>query len=66
MPEALRDADEAIKIDPTFIKAYIRKALTQQVMKEHSKALETLQRATEKDTEKKVRAVHTPLGDSPS
>ena len=54
MPEALKDAEEAIKIDPKFIKAYIRKALTQQAMKEHSKALETLQKATEIDVEKKV------------
>lgn len=53
-PEALKDADEAIKIDPTFIKAYIRKSLVQAGMKEHAKALETLQLATEKDTEKKV------------
>lgn len=55
MPEALRDAEEAIKIDPKFVKAYIRKALTQQAMKEHTKALETLQKATEIDVEKKVR-----------
>ncbi|KAK1924478.1 chaperone [Papiliotrema laurentii] len=53
MPEALRDAEEAIKIDPKFVKAYIRKALTQQAMKEHTKALETLQKATEIDVEKK-------------
>ena len=54
MPEALKDADEAIKHDPTFIKAYIRKALVQQAMKENSKALETLQKATELDVERKV------------
>lgn len=52
-PEALKDAEEAIKVDPAFIKAYIRKALVQQGMKEHAKALETLQKATEKDVEKK-------------
>jgi len=54
MPEALKDAEQAIKIDPTFIKAYIRKALTQQVMKELTAALDTLQKATEMDKEKKV------------
>ena len=54
MPEALKDAEEAIKIDPSFIKAYIRKALTQQTMKEMNGALETLQKATEMDVEKKV------------
>ncbi|OCF38498.1 stress-induced-phosphoprotein 1 [Kwoniella heveanensis CBS 569] len=53
LPEALKDAEEAIKIDPTFIKAYIRKALVQEAMKEYTGALETLQLATEKDTEKK-------------
>lgn len=56
-PEALKDAEEAIKVDPTFIKAYIRKAIVQQGMKEPSKALETLQVATEKDVEKKVSRV---------
>ena len=53
-PEALKDAEEAIKVDPAFIKAYIRKALVQQGMKEHAKALETLQKATEADVDKKV------------
>ncbi|KAL7421555.1 Hsp90 cochaperone [Cryptotrichosporon argae] len=52
-PEALKDADAAIKIDPTFIKAYIRKALVQQGMKELTAALETLQKATDADTERK-------------
>jgi hypothetical protein len=53
LPEALKDADEAIKQDPTFIKAYIRKALVQQGMKEHTSALETLQKATDKDVDNK-------------
>ncbi|WRT66082.1 uncharacterized protein IL334_003035 [Kwoniella shivajii] len=53
LPEALKDAEEAIKIDNTFIKAYIRKALVQEAMKEFNKALETLQLATETDVEKK-------------
>lgn len=55
LPEALKDADQAIAIDPKFIKAYIRKALTQQAMKEHTAAMATLQKATELDTEKKVK-----------
>jgi tetratricopeptide (TPR) repeat protein len=54
MPEALKDAEQAIKIDPTFVKAYIRKALTQQTMKELTSALDTLQKATEIDKDKKV------------
>ncbi|WVO16413.1 hypothetical protein L204_104088 [Cryptococcus depauperatus] len=53
LPEALKDAETAISIDPTFIKAYIRKALVQEGMKEYAAALETLQKATEKDVEKK-------------
>ncbi|ORX36911.1 chaperone [Kockovaella imperatae] len=52
LPEALKDADAAIKLDPNFVKAYIRKGLTQQAMKDHSGALETFQLATEKDTAK--------------
>lgn len=52
MPEALKDAEEAIKIDPTFVKAYIRKALVQQAMKEHTSALQTLQKASDADTNK--------------
>ena len=54
MPEALKDAEEAIKMDPSFIKAYIRKALTQQAMKDLTGSLETLQKATEMDVDKKV------------
>ena len=55
MIDGLKDAEQAIAIDPKFIKAYIRKALTQQAMKEHSAAIETLQKATDIDVEKKVR-----------
>lgn len=68
LPEALKDAEEAIKVDPTFgmfclhrsmsclanagmaVKAYIRKATILHTMREHTKALEALQAATEADT----------------
>ena len=53
-PEALRDAEAAIKIDPSFVKAYIRKALVQQGMKDNNAALESLQKGSEADVEKKV------------
>ena len=53
-PEALKDAEAAIKIDPTFIKAYIRKALVQQGMKDNTAAMETLQKGTEADVDKQV------------
>jgi tetratricopeptide (TPR) repeat protein len=56
-PEALKDAEAAIKIDPTFIKAYIRKALVQQGMKDNTAAMETLQKATEADVNKQVSRV---------
>lgn len=60
LPEALKDAETAISIDPTFIKAYIRKALVQEGMKEYTAALETLQKATEADVEKKhIRELET-------
>ncbi|WWC61569.1 uncharacterized protein I303_104153 [Kwoniella dejecticola CBS 10117] len=62
LPEALKDAEQAIKIDATFIKAYIRKALVQEAMKEFNSALETLQQATEADVEKKhTRELETNL-----
>ena len=56
-PEALKDADAAIKLDPSFVKAYIRKALVQQGMKDNTAALETLQKGTEADVEKQVSQV---------
>lgn len=58
-PEALKDAEAAIKIDPTFIKAYIRKALVQQGMKDNTAAMETLQKGTEADVDKQVSPFHT-------
>lgn len=53
LPEALKDANDAIKQDPEFVKAYIRKALVQNGMKENTQALETLQKATDIDKEHK-------------
>ncbi|KAF8665789.1 hypothetical protein AX16_000235 [Volvariella volvacea WC 439] len=54
-PEALKDADEAIDVDPSFIKAYIRKSSILLGMREHTKALDAIQLAEEKDTEGKHR-----------
>jgi stress-induced-phosphoprotein 1 len=56
LPEALKDANEAIKVDPKFVKAYIRKANIQHSMKEYTAALETVQQATEHDEEHKHTA----------
>lgn len=55
LPEALKDAETAIKCDPTFIKAYIRKGLVQTAMKEHTQALESFQRGMDADKDGKHR-----------
>jgi stress-induced-phosphoprotein 1 len=49
----LKDAEEAIKIDPTFVKGYIRKSLVLSAMKEYTKAMEAAQAASDADTERK-------------
>ncbi|PVF93729.1 TPR-like protein [Serendipita vermifera] len=53
LPEALKDAEEAIKIDPTFVRAYVRKSSILQSMREYTKAIEAAQAAQEADVEKK-------------
>lgn len=50
-PDAVRDCDLAIQKDPTFIRAYIRKANAQLAMKEYSHVIDTLTEAREKDLE---------------
>lgn len=50
LPEALKDAEEAIKVDPNFVKAYIRKANVLHSMREYTRALEALQAAETVDT----------------
>ncbi|CAO1638470.1 unnamed protein product [Sympodiomycopsis kandeliae] len=49
LPQALKDCEEAIKIDPSFVKGYIRKATVLLGMKEHSKALEAIQKGEDID-----------------
>ena len=46
---ALKDCDEAIKIDPTFVKAYIQKGATLVVLKEPAKAMSAYAKAIEID-----------------
>lgn len=53
MPEALRDCETCITMDPTFVKAYIRKATIQHLKRDYEAALETLQQARKADTEGK-------------
>ncbi|KAL0581225.1 Hsp90 cochaperone [Marasmius crinis-equi] len=53
LPEALKDVNKAIEVDPNFVKAYIRKANILLSMREHTKALEATQEAAEHDTDGK-------------
>ncbi|GAA5940908.1 hypothetical protein JCM3775_006845 [Rhodotorula graminis] len=50
LPEALKDAEKAIEMDPTFVKGYIRKSHVLFAMKEFDKALAAVELAAEKDT----------------
>lgn len=45
----LKDCDECIKIDPKFIKGFLRKGNLLKAMKQHSKAMDTYQEAMEID-----------------
>ncbi|GAA5833454.1 hypothetical protein JCM11251_003499 [Rhodosporidiobolus azoricus] len=50
LPEALRDAEKAIEVDPGFVKGYIRKSSVLFAMKEFDKAYTAIEQAAEKDT----------------
>ncbi|KAJ9370731.1 hypothetical protein DTO282E5_4491 [Paecilomyces variotii] len=52
-PQAVQDCDDALKRDPKFIRAYIRKAQALQAMKEYNRVLDVLEEAREHDTEGK-------------
>ncbi len=47
LPEALKDAEECITLNPSFVKGYTRKATAQFLMKEYEKAMETYQQGLE-------------------
>lgn len=47
----LKDAEECIKLDPTFVKAYARKAQCQTLMKEYHKALASYDEGLKLDPE---------------
>lgn len=53
LPEALKDAEQAIKVDPKFVKAYIRKSHVLYAMRDYTKAIEAVQEATAVDEERK-------------
>ncbi|KAG8930889.1 Hsp90 cochaperone [Tulasnella sp. 417] len=56
LPEALKDAEQAIAVDPKFIKARIRKSLVLFSMREYTKAMEAAQEAMDFDEDKKHTA----------
>jgi len=47
----LNDCDEALKLNPNFVKAYIRKAHLETVMKQYHKAIETYDKAMKLEPE---------------
>eukprot|EP01098_Paradermamoeba_levis_P002936 TRINITY_DN1389_c0_g1_i1.p1 TRINITY_DN1389_c0_g1~~TRINITY_DN1389_c0_g1_i1.p1 ORF type:complete len:570 (-),score=236.00 TRINITY_DN1389_c0_g1_i1:116-1825(-) len=47
--EALNDCDECLKLEPSFVKGYIRKGLCQFMMKDYHKCLETYDQALKHD-----------------
>ncbi|KAF8257693.1 activator of Hsp70 and Hsp90 chaperone [Lactarius quietus] len=49
LPEALKDSEEAIRVDPAFVKAHIRKASVLFAMREYPKAFDALEIASEHD-----------------
>ncbi|KAJ2394610.1 Hsp90 cochaperone, partial [Coemansia sp. RSA 2603] len=53
VPDAIKDCETCIKLDPTFIKAYIRKANALFLMREYAEALDALEEAKTQDKEKK-------------
>ncbi|KAF8249057.1 TPR-like protein [Wilcoxina mikolae CBS 423.85] len=53
LPEAVKDCDLAIKCDPKFMRAYIRKAQIYLAMKDYNKCLDACDEATAADTEHK-------------
>ncbi|KAJ3123090.1 Hsp90 cochaperone, partial [Physocladia obscura] len=53
LPEADKDCDEALKLDPSFVKAYVRKASILVAKRDWLKAIDACNEAKEKDVEKK-------------
>ncbi|CAG8485006.1 3046_t:CDS:10 [Acaulospora colombiana] len=51
--DALKDCETCIRLDPTFVKAYIRKAAVEFLKKEYTKCLETCEAALKHDTDGK-------------
>ncbi|KAJ1679364.1 Hsp90 cochaperone, partial [Spiromyces aspiralis] len=56
IPDAIKDCNKSIELDPTFIKAYLRKANIEVLKKDYAEAIEICEEAMEKDTDGKHRA----------
>jgi len=52
-PDAVRDCDAALKLDPNFMRAHIRKAQSYFAMREYNKVLDCLNSATAVDKDNK-------------
>eukprot|EP00439_Symbiodinium_sp_Y106_P062134 s2908_g9.t1 len=50
-PDALRDLDECLKLDPSFVKAYSRKGAAHFFMKEYHKSLQAYEQGLKLDPE---------------
>ena len=53
LPEALKDAKEATRLDSTFVKGYIRESIVLQAMREYSRSIVAIHAAEAADTERK-------------
>jgi len=51
--QGLKDADKAVEIDKTFVKAWVRKGTCHQMMKEYHKALEAFDKGLALDPNSK-------------
>jgi stress-induced-phosphoprotein 1 len=54
-PEALKDCEKSIALDPSFVKGYIRKAAIEFLKKEYNKCLATCEEALQHDAQGKHR-----------
>ncbi|KAJ2382768.1 Hsp90 cochaperone, partial [Coemansia sp. RSA 2611] len=53
LPDAIKDCDKCVSLDPTYVKAYTRKANALFLMREYAEALDALEEAKTHDKEKK-------------
>ncbi|KAJ1911384.1 Hsp90 cochaperone [Mycoemilia scoparia] len=56
IPDAIKDCEKCLELDPTFIKAYLRRANIEFIKRNYADAIDFCETATEKDTEGKHKA----------